>query len=69
MDEQKTEKAFFDADELAAHLNISRKAISKWTQKNLLPGIVRLGHRCIRYRILDIEKGLLSGNLLQCRKR
>ena len=61
MDEKQTE--FFDTAELARYLNVSVKAVVHWRQARRLPGAVRCG-RVWRFRRIDIEKKLLSGELL-----
>jgi predicted DNA-binding transcriptional regulator AlpA len=58
------ENEYLSAEQLAKKLSVSPKSVRKWTQKRKLPGVVRLGKRCIRYRLVDIEKRLLSGELL-----
>jgi excisionase family DNA binding protein len=59
--EQKTE--FYTPDELAAKLNIARKTVTKHTQARRIPGQVKIGGQW-RYRVVEIEKALLRGNLL-----
>jgi predicted DNA-binding transcriptional regulator AlpA len=54
---------FFDSASLAAFLGVSVKAVVKWRDQGRLPGQVRCG-RIHRFRRSDIEKKLLSGELL-----
>jgi len=54
---------FFDTTELAQYLGVSRKAVIKWRQARRIPGAVRCG-RVWRFRRTEIEKRLLSGELL-----
>jgi hypothetical protein len=53
---------FLTAPELAAKLNVSLKSIVNWTQARRLP-IIKMG-RINRYPWQEIQKRLLSGNLL-----
>jgi len=64
MDDQGAVKEYVDAAELANKLGVTLKAIRKWTGQNRLPGIVRISRRCVRYRLPEIERRLLSGHLL-----
>jgi hypothetical protein len=54
---------FFNTISLAAFLGVSVKAVIKWRDAGRLPGQVRCG-RIHRFRRVDIEKKLLSGELL-----
>ncbi len=56
------EKEFLNTNGLAEYLNVSCKAISKWTQNRRLP-VVKIG-RLNRYRRIEIEQRLLGGKLL-----
>lgn len=56
-------KDYVNPRELALKLGVSLKAISKWTAAGRIPGAVKIG-RVWRYRIVAVEKALLSGNLL-----
>jgi hypothetical protein len=56
------EKEFFTAPELAAKLNVSLKSVVNWTQARRLP-VIKMG-RVNRYPRIEIEKRLLSGQLL-----
>ena len=62
-------KAFLTTAELAEMLAVSEKAIRLWTDQGLMPGVVRIGKRCLRYRKATIEKKLASGQLLIERDR
>lgn len=54
---------FFNAKELAEYLGCSMGFIRKHIESGRLPGMVRAG-RFIKFRKTDIEKRLLSGQLL-----
>jgi excisionase family DNA binding protein len=53
---------YFTPKELAVKLNVSLKAVQKWTYQRKLP-MVKIG-RLNRYSRIEIEKRLLNGNLL-----
>lgn len=53
---------YLNARQLAVALNVSHKAIVKWTQARRLP-FIKMG-RANRYPRIEIEKRLLSGKLL-----
>jgi len=55
---------YLTVDQVAARLQVSQKTIRKWISENRLPGLIRLGRRCIRFRAVDLEKRLLNGQLL-----
>jgi excisionase family DNA binding protein len=57
------EPEFYSPRELAQKLNMSRKWVVKHTQARRIPGQVKCGGRW-RYRRIDVEKALLSGNFL-----
>ncbi|MBN1575302.1 MAG: helix-turn-helix domain-containing protein [Chitinispirillaceae bacterium] len=57
------EPEYYTPNELAAKLNIARKTVTKHTQARRFPGQVKIGGQW-RYRVTDIEKGLLRGDLL-----
>lgn len=61
------EKELFDSNQLAVYLNVSKKSIEKWRVQNRLPGACRIG-RYWRFRRNEIEKRLLSGQLLLARE-
>lgn len=63
-----TVKEYLTAKELAEMLNMSLKFIIKHTQSGRIPGKTKIG-RLWRYRKSDIEKRLLSGQLLLDDKR
>jgi excisionase family DNA binding protein len=56
------EPEYLSARQLAEKLNVSLKAVVKWTQARRLP-FVKMG-RMNRYPRVEIEKRLLSGRLL-----
>jgi len=56
------EPEYLNARQLAGKLNVSLKAVVKWTQARRLP-YVKMG-RVNRYSRIEIEKRLISGNLL-----
>lgn len=58
-----SETEFFSVQELADYLNCSEKFIRKHIESRRLPGMVKLG-RVYRFRKSDVEKRLLSGQLL-----
>lgn len=60
---QLNESEFFNTLELAKYLNVSRKSIEKWRYQNRIPGQVKCGYSW-RYRKSEVEKRLLSGQLL-----
>ena len=57
------EKEFFNTSELAIYLNCSKKFIEKHRTTARIPGAVKVGYKW-RYRKSEIEKRLLSGQLL-----
>jgi predicted DNA-binding transcriptional regulator AlpA len=63
------EKQFLTVAELASILSVSEKAVRIWTQNGAMPGVVRIGRRCLRYRTATIEKAITSGQLLIERNR
>ncbi len=56
------EPEYLTARQLAVKVNVSLKAVTKWTAARRLP-CVRMG-RLWRYPVREIEKRLLSGSLL-----
>ena len=68
MDSQTEQQVeFFNTEELAAYLNVSKKFIIKHRDLGRIPGAVRIG-RVWRFRRSDVEKRLLSGELLLSKK-
>jgi hypothetical protein len=66
MSEQQTataEPEYLTGRQLAAKVNVSLKAVTTWTAAHRLPGAYKMG-RVWRYQWREIEKQLLSGNLL-----
>lgn len=57
------ETEYLSPDELAKKINMSKKFIKKHIQDRRLPGMVRCG-RYWRFNRIELEKKLLSGNLL-----
>jgi hypothetical protein len=57
------QKEYLTGKQLAEKLNVSIKSIAKWTAARRLPGAIKAG-RVWRYQTIEIEKRLLSGNLL-----
>lgn len=57
------EQEFLTVKELAAYLNCSEKFIRRHIESRRLPGMVKIG-RVYRFRKSDVEKKLLSGQLL-----
>jgi len=57
------EQEFLTVKELANYLNCSEKFIRKHLEGRRLPGMVKIG-RVYRFRKSDVEKKLLSGQLL-----
>lgn len=51
---------YYTPEQLALKLNMSVKWVIKSTQARRIPGQVKMGGRW-RYRILEVEKCLLSG--------
>jgi excisionase family DNA binding protein len=58
-----SETEYFSVRELANYLNCSEKFIRKHIESRRLPGMVKIG-RVYRFRKSDVEKKLLSGQLL-----
>ena len=56
-------KEFLTARELATKLGMSTKFIEKQTARRRIPGATKIG-RVWRYRVSDVERRLLTGNLL-----
>lgn len=54
---------YYSRDDLAIKLNVSKKTIERWTQARRIPGQCKTGGTW-RYRKIDVEKRLLSGNFL-----
>jgi excisionase family DNA binding protein len=57
------EPEFYTGDELAALLRVPRRSVEKWTLQRRLP-VVKVG-RLNRFPRVEIQKRLLSGNLLK----
>lgn len=57
------EQEFLSVKQLANYLNCSEKFIRKHIESRRLPGMVKIG-RVYRFRKSDVEKKLLSGQLL-----
>ncbi len=57
------EPEYLTGKQLAGKLNVSIKAVVKWTAAHRLPGAYKIG-RVWRYQWREIEKKLLSGSLL-----
>jgi hypothetical protein len=58
---------YLTGKQLAGKINVSLKAVVKWTAARRLPGAYKMG-RVWRYQWREIEKKLLSGNLLYDKK-
>jgi excisionase family DNA binding protein len=63
MEEKEFEKEYLTAEELAKKFDMSKKFIEKHIGTRRLPGMCRIGRRW-RFRSADVEKRLLSGELL-----
>lgn len=61
-------KEFLNAHELAEKLGMSTKFIAKQTARRRIPGATKVG-RVWRYRLIEIEKRLLTGRFLLDSKR
>ncbi len=59
----KVESEFIDTQQLATMLNVSVKAIIKWREQKRIPGATKCG-RLWRFSRIEVQKKLLSGNLL-----
>lgn len=59
---------FLTAPQLATKIKMSIAFVEKYTHSHRLPGMVRMG-RFWRYRIADVEKQLLTGQILLPLKR
>jgi len=57
---------FYTTNELAAMLNFPRRAIEKWVLKKELP-VLHCGRR-LRFSRLEIQRRILSGNLLNSKR-
>lgn len=57
------EKEFFNTQELAQYLSVSKKTIEKHRGTGRIPGAVKIGYSW-RFRKNEVEKRLLSGQLL-----
>ena len=57
-----TGKEYLKAKDLATKLDVSVKAVQKWTAQHRIP-CVKIGYHW-RYPVVEIEKRLLSGQLL-----
>jgi excisionase family DNA binding protein len=57
------EQEFLSVKQLADYLNCSEKFIRKYVESRRLPGMVKIG-RVYRFRKSEVEKKLLSGQLL-----
>jgi hypothetical protein len=57
------EPEYLTSKQLAGKINVSLKAVVTWTAARRLPGAYKMG-RVWRYQWREIEKKLLSGNLL-----
>lgn len=62
------ESDFLTPQELAGKIKMSIAFVEKYTQSRRFPGMVKMG-RFWRYRIADVEKQLLSGQILLPMKR
>lgn len=56
-------KEYYTPNELAVKFNIARKTVTKHTQARRIPGQVKIGGQW-RYKVTEIEKALLRGELL-----
>ena len=65
--DEKNESEFLSTIQLAKMLNVSTKSIEKWRNQRIIPGACKIG-RCWRFRKNEIEKKLLSGQLLNNRQ-
>ncbi len=52
------------AQQLANKMQVSLLTIRRWTARNRLPGVIRVG-RLVRYKATEIEKAILRGKLLK----
>lgn len=65
---EKCNSDYITAQQLADYVNCSIKFIRKHIESKRLPGMVKIG-RVYRFRKSDVEKRLLSGQLLLDSKR
>jgi excisionase family DNA binding protein len=63
-----SETEFLSVKQLANYLNCSEKFIRKYVGSRRLPGMVKIG-RVYRFRKSEVEKRLLSGQLLTDSKK
>lgn len=63
-----SETEFLSVKQLAEYLNCSEKFIRKHIESRRLPGMVKIG-RTYRFRKSEVEKRLLTGQLLLDSKR
>jgi predicted DNA-binding transcriptional regulator AlpA len=62
------ESEYLSPPQLAGKINMSKAFIDKYTREHRLPGMVKMG-RFWRYRLADVEKQLLTGQILLPMKR
>ena len=57
------ENEYYTPEDLARKFNIARKTVTKHTQARRIPGQIKIGG-VWRYKVTEIEKALLRGELL-----
>ncbi|WP_273441043.1 helix-turn-helix transcriptional regulator [Sedimenticola selenatireducens] len=48
------------SDEVAEYLNLAPRTIQKWREDKTGPQFIRINHRCVRYRRLEVDRWLLT---------
>jgi hypothetical protein len=49
-----------DTSGAAKYLKVTVKTLEKWRWEDRGPAFMRLSHKCVRYRIVDLEKWLTA---------
>lgn len=53
--------AFYDIEELAARLKVSKRQIHRLKDAGSLPPAIRLGERLLRWRVAEVEEWIRAG--------
>jgi predicted DNA-binding transcriptional regulator AlpA len=61
-DTTRVESEYLDARQLAAKLGVAVKTVRKWAYLRRIPGAVRFGGRCVRFRAVEVERALSTGS-------
>jgi hypothetical protein len=58
-----------DTNGAAKYLKLTVKTLEKWRWERRGPAFIRLSHKCVRYKVADLEKWLNSVRVVPKERR